>query len=164
MATIEEAIAEIKAGKFIIVVDDESRENEGDLIMAAEKVTPEAINFMAVHARGLICAPMTGERLDELKIPLMVNENTSAHTTAFTVAVEAKHGVTHGYLRRRPRHHHQGTHRPQDPSRGHPRVPATSSPCAPKTAGCWCGRGTPRRPWTWPGWRGSTRPASAAKS
>jgi 3,4-dihydroxy 2-butanone 4-phosphate synthase/GTP cyclohydrolase II len=95
-ASIEEAIAEIKAGKFVIVVDDESRENEGDLIMAAEKVTPEAINYMAVHARGLICAPMTGQRLDELDIPLMVDENTSAHTTAFTVAVEAKHGVTTG--------------------------------------------------------------------
>ncbi len=95
-ACIEEAIAEIKAGKIIIVVDDESRENEGDLIMAAEKVTPEAINFMAIHARGLICAPMTGERLDELKIPLMVSENTSTHTTAFTVSVEARHGVTTG--------------------------------------------------------------------
>ncbi len=96
IASIEEAIADIKAGKFVIVVDDESRENEGDLIMAAEKVTPEAINFMAVHARGLICAPMTGERLDALKIPLMVSENTSAHTTAFTISVEAKHGVTTG--------------------------------------------------------------------
>jgi 3,4-dihydroxy 2-butanone 4-phosphate synthase / GTP cyclohydrolase II len=96
LASIEEAIADIKAGKFVIVVDDESRENEGDLIMAAEKVTPEAINFMAVNARGLICAPMTGERLDELKIPLMVSENTSAHTTAFTISVEAKHGVTTG--------------------------------------------------------------------
>jgi 3,4-dihydroxy 2-butanone 4-phosphate synthase/GTP cyclohydrolase II len=95
-ASIEEAISEIKAGRFVIVVDDEARENEGDLIMAAEKVTPEAINFMAVHARGLICAPMTEKRLDELKIPLMVTENTSAHTTAFTVSVEARHGVTTG--------------------------------------------------------------------
>jgi 3,4-dihydroxy 2-butanone 4-phosphate synthase/GTP cyclohydrolase II len=95
-ASIEQALAEIKAGKFVLVVDDESRENEGDLIMAAEKVTPEAINFMAVHARGLICVPMTGERLDELGIPLMVTENTSAHTTAFTVSVEARHGVTTG--------------------------------------------------------------------
>ncbi len=96
LANIEEAIAEIKAGKFVIVVDDEDRENEGDLIMAAEKVTPEAINYMAIHARGLICAPMTGQRLDDLNIPLMVNENTSAHSTAFTVSVEAKHGVTTG--------------------------------------------------------------------
>jgi 3,4-dihydroxy 2-butanone 4-phosphate synthase/GTP cyclohydrolase II len=95
-ASIEEAIADIKAGKFVIVVDDESRENEGDLIMAAEKITPEAINFMTVHARGLICAPMTGQRLDELRIPLMVTENTSAHTTAFTVSVEARHGVSTG--------------------------------------------------------------------
>ena len=95
-ATIEEAIADIKAGKFVIVVDDECRENEGDLIIAAEKVTPEAINFMAVCARGLICAPMTGQRLDELSIPLMVTKNTSAHTTAFTVSVEAKEGVTTG--------------------------------------------------------------------
>ncbi|MCL2678743.1 MAG: bifunctional 3,4-dihydroxy-2-butanone-4-phosphate synthase/GTP cyclohydrolase II [Dehalococcoidia bacterium] len=95
-ATIEEAIADIKAGKFVLVVDDESRENEGDFIMAAEKVTPDAINFMAVHARGLICAPMTGERLDELKIPLMVSENTSVHSTAFTVSVEARYGVTTG--------------------------------------------------------------------
>ncbi|MCL2141049.1 MAG: bifunctional 3,4-dihydroxy-2-butanone-4-phosphate synthase/GTP cyclohydrolase II [Dehalococcoidia bacterium] len=96
LAGIEEVIADIKAGKFVIVVDDESRENEGDLIMAAEKVTPEAVNYMAVHARGLICAPMTGERLDTLKIPLMVTENTSSHTTAFTVSVEAKRGVTTG--------------------------------------------------------------------
>jgi len=96
LASIEEAIEDTKNGKFVIVVDDESRENEGDLIMAAEKVTPEAINFMAVHARGLICAPMTGARLDELKIPLMVTDNTSVHTTAFTVSVEAKKGVTTG--------------------------------------------------------------------
>jgi 3,4-dihydroxy 2-butanone 4-phosphate synthase/GTP cyclohydrolase II len=95
-ASIGEAIADIKAGKFIIVVDDEDRENEGDLVMAAEKVTHEAINFMAKHARGLICLPMTGERLDELDIPLMVNNNTSSLCTAFTVSVEAKQKVTTG--------------------------------------------------------------------
>lgn len=95
-ASIGEAIADIKAGKFIIVVDDEDRENEGDLVMAAEKVTHEAINFMAKHARGLICLPMTGERLDELDIPLMVNNNTSLLCTAFTVSVEAKQKVTTG--------------------------------------------------------------------
>jgi 3,4-dihydroxy 2-butanone 4-phosphate synthase/GTP cyclohydrolase II len=95
-ATIPEAIEDVKAGRFIIVVDDEGRENEGDLLMAAEKVTPEAVNFMARHARGLICAPMTGQRLDELKIPMMVGENTSAHCTAFTVSVEAKQNVTTG--------------------------------------------------------------------
>jgi len=96
LATIPEAIEDIKAGKFVIVVDDEDRENEGDLIMAAEKVTPDAINFMAVHGRGLICMPVTGERLDELQIPMMVINNTSNFGTAFTVSVEAKHGTSTG--------------------------------------------------------------------
>ncbi len=96
MASISEAIEDIKAGKFVIIVDDEDRENEGDLTMAAEKVTPEAINLMAVHGRGLICIPVIGKRLDELHIPMMVRDNTSKFTTAFTVSVEAKHGTTTG--------------------------------------------------------------------
>jgi len=96
LATIPEAIEDIKNGRFVIVVDDEDRENEGDLVMAAEKVTPEAINYMAVHARGLICLPVTGERLDELKIPMMANNNTSKLGTAFTVSVEAKEGTSTG--------------------------------------------------------------------
>ncbi|HLB27879.1 MAG TPA: bifunctional 3,4-dihydroxy-2-butanone-4-phosphate synthase/GTP cyclohydrolase II, partial [Dehalococcoidales bacterium] len=96
LSSIEAVIKDIKAGKFVIVVDDEDRENEGDLIIAAEKVTPEAINFMAVNGRGLICVPLTGERLDELKIPMMVTDNTSRFTTAFTVSVEAKHGTSTG--------------------------------------------------------------------
>lgn len=96
LATISEAIEEIKAGRFLIVVDDEDRENEGDLVMAADKVTAESINFMATNARGLICMPLTGQRLDELRIPMMVNDNTSRYTTAFTVSVEAKHRVSTG--------------------------------------------------------------------
>ncbi|MFC2018883.1 bifunctional 3,4-dihydroxy-2-butanone-4-phosphate synthase/GTP cyclohydrolase II [Chloroflexota bacterium] len=96
LATIPEAVEDIKAGKFVIIVDDEDRENEGDLVIAAEKVTAEAINFMSVHGRGLICLPVTGKRLDELKIPLMVRENTSQFSTAFTVSVEAKHRVSTG--------------------------------------------------------------------
>jgi 3,4-dihydroxy 2-butanone 4-phosphate synthase/GTP cyclohydrolase II len=96
LATIPEAIEDIKAGRFIIIVDDEDRENEGDLALAAEKVSVEAINFMIMHARGLICLPMMGERLDELKIPLMVSDNTSKFSTAFTVSVEAKHRVSTG--------------------------------------------------------------------
>jgi len=96
LATIEEALKDIKEGKLIIVVDDENRENEGDLLIAADKVTPDAINFMIKHARGLVCMPLTGQRLDELNIPMMVNQNTSAHCTAFTVSIEAKHGVTTG--------------------------------------------------------------------
>jgi 3,4-dihydroxy 2-butanone 4-phosphate synthase/GTP cyclohydrolase II len=96
LASISEAIEDIRAGKFIIIVDDESRENEGDLAMAAEKITPEAINFMAKHGRGLICFPIIGQRLDELGIPLMVANNTSHYSTAFTVSIEAKHKVTTG--------------------------------------------------------------------
>jgi len=88
--TVEEAIEAIRRGEMIIVVDDEDRENEGDLVMAAEKVTPEAINFMATYGRGLICVPMTKERLAELKIPLMTEHNRDPMGTAFTVSVDAK--------------------------------------------------------------------------
>ncbi|HXH24726.1 MAG TPA: bifunctional 3,4-dihydroxy-2-butanone-4-phosphate synthase/GTP cyclohydrolase II [Vicinamibacterales bacterium] len=95
-APIEEAIEAIRAGRMIIVVDDEDRENEGDLTIAAEKVTPEAINFMAKYGRGLICLSMTGQRLDELEIPLMVEKNTTAFNTAFCVSIEAKHNVSTG--------------------------------------------------------------------
>lgn len=96
LATIPEAIEDIRAGKFIIVVDDEGRENEGDLVIAAEKVTPEAINFMAKHARGLVCIPLTAKRVDELGIPMMVRKNTSAYDSPFTVSVEARHEVSTG--------------------------------------------------------------------
>jgi 3,4-dihydroxy 2-butanone 4-phosphate synthase/GTP cyclohydrolase II len=89
-ALIEDAVAAIRAGKMIIVVDDEDRENEGDLTIAAEKVTPEVINFMARYGRGLICLPMTPERLDELDVPLMVAQNSSRFDTAFCVSIEAK--------------------------------------------------------------------------
>src|SRR5438067_2209994 len=97
-ARIDDAIAAIRAGRIVIVVDDEDRENEGDLTVAAEKVTPDVINFMARHGRGLICLPMTGERLDELRIPLMVTdeENSARFGTAFCVPIEAKAGTTTG--------------------------------------------------------------------
>lgn len=94
--SVEEAIEEIRLGRIVIVVDDEDRENEGDLTAAAEKTTPEMINFMAKNGRGLICLAMTGERLDELRIPMMVRDNTSKFGTAFTVSIEARHGVTTG--------------------------------------------------------------------
>jgi 3,4-dihydroxy 2-butanone 4-phosphate synthase/GTP cyclohydrolase II len=93
---VEEALREYRAGKMIILVDDEDRENEGDLAMAAEMVTPEAINFMAKYGRGLICLAMTEERCDFLKLPPMVSENTSSFGTAFTVSIEARRGVTTG--------------------------------------------------------------------
>ena len=97
-ARIEEVIEDFRAGNVIIIVDDEDRENEGDLVCAAEKVTPEIINFMAREARGLICLPMTEERCDELNLPLQVSEreNNSGFGTAFTVTIEARHGVTTG--------------------------------------------------------------------
>jgi len=94
--TTEEAIKEIKAGRMVILVDDEDRENEGDLTMAAEAVTPEAINFMAKYGRGLICLSMTGEKIDSLNLPLMVEHNTSKYQTGFTVSIEARCGVTTG--------------------------------------------------------------------
>ena len=96
VASIAEAIEEIKAGRMVILVDDEDRENEGDLTMAAQCVTPEAINFMARFGRGLICLTMTAERCDRLDLPPMVQSNTSSFGTAFTVSIEAKKGVTTG--------------------------------------------------------------------
>lgn len=93
---IEDAINDIRDGRMIIIVDDEDRENEGDLVCAAEKVTPEIINFMAVHGRGLICLPMTEERCDELQLFPQVSENTSSMGTAFTTSIEAREGVTTG--------------------------------------------------------------------
>src|ERR1041385_1462398 len=95
-ASIEEAVAAIRDGRMIIVCDDEDRENEGDLTIAAEKVTPAAINFMARYGRGQICLSMTGERLDALDIPLAVTANTTPFGTAFCVPIDAKHNVTTG--------------------------------------------------------------------
>lgn len=96
LAKIEDAVEDIKNGKMIIIVDDEDRENEGDLVCAAEKVTPDIINFMATHGRGLICMPLTEERCDFLQLPPQTQDNTSSMGTAFTVSIEAKEGVTTG--------------------------------------------------------------------
>src|SRR5438128_2276705 len=95
-ASIPDAAGDIRNGKMIIIVDDEDRENEGDLVCAAEKVTPEIINFMAVHGRGLICLPLTEARCDELHLPMQTHDNTSSFGTAFTVSIEAREGVTTG--------------------------------------------------------------------
>jgi len=96
ISRIENAVADIRDGKMVILVDDEDRENEGDLTMAAEKVTPDAINFMAKYGRGLICLSMTEKRLTELRIPMMVSDNTSRFQTAFTISIDARKGVTTG--------------------------------------------------------------------
>jgi len=95
-ATVEEAVEEIRQGRMVVLVDDEDRENEGDLTLAAEKITPDAINFMAKYGRGLICLPLTEDRCDELRVPLMSPINTSVHGTAFTEAIDARVGVTTG--------------------------------------------------------------------
>lgn len=96
ISTIEEALEDIRAGKMVILVDDEDRENEGDLTMAAEKISAEAINFMARYGRGLICLSLTQEKIEQLQIPMMIGHNTSPFRTAFTVSIEAKQGVTTG--------------------------------------------------------------------
>ena len=96
LATIDEAVEDIRQGRMIIIVDDEDRENEGDLVCAAEKVTPEIINFMAVHGRGLICMPITEDRADELNLHPQTSDNTSSMGTAFTISIEAREGVTTG--------------------------------------------------------------------
>src|SRR5205823_4739755 len=95
-ATVEEAVEEIRQGRMVVLVDDEDRENEGDLTMAAEKITPDAINFMAKNGRGLICLTLTEQRCDELHLPLMSPINTSVHGTAFCEAIDARIGVTTG--------------------------------------------------------------------
>src|SRR5712691_3483275 len=94
--SVEDAVRDIREGKMVIVVDDEDRENEGDVVMAAQRVTPEAINFMETHARGWVCVPMTAERLEQLDLPPMVQRNNTRHGTAFTITVDARHGTTTG--------------------------------------------------------------------
>ncbi len=97
LCSVEEALEDLKAGKFVVVVDDEQRENEGDLVMPAQMMTPEAVNFIVTYARGLLCMPITGERLEELEIPLMIGQNASnKHQTAFTVSVDYNKGTTTG--------------------------------------------------------------------
>ena len=94
--SIEQAIEDIRQGKMVILVDDEDRENEGDLCMAADAITPEAVNFMAKYGRGLICLSLTAERCDQLDLPMMVRNNTSPFGTGFTISIEAREGVSTG--------------------------------------------------------------------
>ena len=131
-SSIPEALEDFRAGKMIVVVDDEDRENEGDLTIAAEKVTPEAINFMARYGRGLVCLPMTGERLDELRIPLMVRDeqNSARFGTAFCVPDRGAPGHDHRHLRRRPRDDGPRRDRPADEAARTSRARATCSRCA----------------------------------
>jgi 3,4-dihydroxy 2-butanone 4-phosphate synthase/GTP cyclohydrolase II len=127
VASIESSIEDIKKGKMVILLDDEDRGNEGDLMIAAEKVTPEAINFMAKYGRGLICLSLTPDRVDELKLPMMVSENRARFQTAFTVSIEAKRGIWSARV--------------------------IFFPSGRGRAECSFGPGRPRDPWTWHGWR-----------
>ena len=124
------AMEEFRAGRMVVVVDDEDRENEGDLTLAAEYVTPEAINFMAMHGRGLICLTLTEERADHLRLFPMTQQNSSRFGTAFTETIEAREGVTTGISALRPRPHHQHGHRLAIVGATISLVPATFFRCA----------------------------------
>ena len=159
-ASIETAIRELRAGRMIVVVDDEDRENEGDLTMAAELVTPEAINFMATHGRGLICLAMTGERLDELELAPMVPDNTALHGTAFTVSIDAEGSRRHDrHFGPRPGANDPGRHRRRAALRKTSRGRDTSSRCAPAPAASWSAGDRPRRRSISPASRACTPPA-----
>ena len=149
---IENAIAAIGRGEIVIVVDDEDRENEGDLIMAADKITPEAMSFFVRYTSGVICMPMTGERLDELQLPLMVSNNTESQRTAFTVsvdaAVETTTGISAADRAATVKKLIDPASRPTDFAR-----PGHISRCATARAACSSGPVTPRPPWTCRGWR-----------
>ena len=133
---VERAIADIAAGRPVVVVDDENRENEGDLVVAAEKVTPEIVAFMMSECRGLICVPLEGADLDRLDLPQMVDANTESMRTAFTVSVDARRARRdHRHLRRRPRHHHPAARRPAAAAAGDFVRPGTSSRCGPRSGG-----------------------------
>ena len=162
-APIEEAIDAIARGEFLIVVDHEDRENEGDLILAAEKVTPEAIAFMVRYTSGLICMPVVGERLDDLQLPLMVADNTDIHRTSFTVSVDYTSGTTTGISAE----DRASTIKAMiDPAPDHPRWPGpdTCSPFATARVGSSGARAIPRRRLTSPVWPAYTRPGSCARS
>ena len=146
---IEDAIRDIKKGKFVILVDDEDRENEGDLVIAAEKVTPHAINFMAKHGRGLICLALTPERVEELQLPQQAVENTATFGTAFTVSIDARKDITTGISAAdRATTIHVAIDPKSKPTEGAASTPTRSfSPLSP---GPWPGRSRWRPASTWP--------------
>ena len=153
-ASVPEALDAMRAGRLVVVVDDEDRENEGDLTVAAEKVTPEIVNFMATHGRGLVCLALTPERLDSLEIPLEVPVNSSVRETAMCVSVDAR-GKTSTGISAADRAATilavlDPKTRPEDLC-----ARVTCSRCVRAAAACWCGPATPRRRWTSPGSPGS---------
>lgn len=156
LCSVEEAVADIRQGKMVILVDDEDRENEGDLTMAAEHVTPEAINFMARFGRGLICLPMAPELTDRLQLPLMTQRNGSRFGTNFTISIEAREGISTGISAADRAATIKAAvadnSRPEDiVSPGH------VFPLRPKPGACCRAPARPRAAWTWPAWRASNR-------
>jgi 3,4-dihydroxy 2-butanone 4-phosphate synthase/GTP cyclohydrolase II len=157
LVPVEQAIEAVREGRMIIIVDDEDRENEGDLMIAAEKATADSINFMSKHGRGLICLPLSRSRLADLQLPLMVSDNTARFETAFTVSIDAKKGVTTGI---------SASGRPSTRPPNPPTLPGRviSFRSRPGRAASWPGPARPRLQWTSPASPGSTRPRSSAKS
>ena len=151
ISPIQDIIADIKAGKQVIVIDDEDRENEGDLILAADFVNAEQINFMAKHARGLICLTLTEDRCTQLNLPLMVANNGSSHGTNFTLSIEAADGVTTGISAADRARTVQAAvardARPADIVQ-----PGHIFPLKARTAACWCAPAIPRPAATSPRW------------
>ena len=161
---IDTAIDAVRRGELVVVVDDADRENEGDLIMAAERVTPERMAFMIRHTSGVICMPVEGARLDELSLPLMVANNTESQRTAFTVSVDAVHGTTTGISAADRATTVQALLRPAHPSRGpRPARPHLSAPL-PATGGVLKRAGHTEAPSTWPASPAATRPACSPRS
>jgi 3,4-dihydroxy 2-butanone 4-phosphate synthase/GTP cyclohydrolase II len=156
MSPIEEIIDEARQGRMFILVDDEDRENEGDLVIPAQMADAEAVNFMAKHGRGLICLSMTRERVEHLGLRLMSQDNASRHQTAFTISIEAREGVTTGISAADRARTIQAAIAPDSHPTDivSPGAPATSSRWWPAMAVSWCGPGIRKRRWTWPVWPG----------
>ena len=154
--SIEEAIEDFRKGEFVIVVDDEDRENEGDLVIAAELITPEKVNFMLKHARGVLCAPITLSRCEELDLPHQVVNNTSVLGTPFTVTIDKLEGCTTGVSAA----DRAATIRALADPASTPETfgrPGHVNPFTPRTGACCAARGIPRLASIWPSWRDCTR-------
>jgi 3,4-dihydroxy 2-butanone 4-phosphate synthase/GTP cyclohydrolase II len=163
IASTAEIVTELKAGRMVILVDEEDRENEGDLVMAAEHITPEAINFMAKHGRGLICLTLTEARCKKLGLVQMAKNNKAQYGTAFTVSIEAAEGVTTGISAAdRARTIQVAVARAS--TADDIVQPGTSSRLPPAKAACWSAPATPKPAATWLAWPDWSHPRSSAKS
>ena len=159
---VDRAIKDIAAGRPVLVVDDENRENEGDIIFAASMATPELLAFMIRYTSGVICVPMREAELDRLQLPPMTAHNNEHHRTAFTVSVDARDRISTG-ISAADRAATIASSSTPPPRRPTWCAPATCSRCATPRAACCAAPVTPRPPWTWPGWPGCRRRACCAR-